>query len=504
MEIDANHHSESADTESFAPELSLDPADWREFKALAHAALDDALELVERVRERPIWKPVPAEVKAALSEPVPADSTPLGNVYSEFRKNILPYVNGNIHPRFFGWVHGAGQPGGIIAEMMAAAMNGNCGGRDHGAIYVERQVIDWCRQLFRFPPDSSGLLVSGTSMANLIGLGVARHCQPGDIRRNGVGSNPERFCAYASSESHSSVFKAFEILGLGSGSVRRIEVDDCLRMDLRNLQETMVSDRYNGLTPFCVVASAGTVNTGAIDDLDQIARICADERVWFHVDGAFGGLCVLSDRLRPRVAGIERADSIAFDFHKWAHVQYDAVCILVRNGETHRAAYSDRPPYLESAQRGLAGGGAWPCEFGPELSRGFRALKVWFALKEHGTRKLGHFIERNCSQAEHLRNRIVSETELELMAPVELNIVCFRFRPLGTTSTELDSLNEEIVADLQLSGIAAPSSTRLGGKIAIRVNITNHRTLRADLDVLLDAVLFAGRRRISNSNIEYK
>jgi glutamate/tyrosine decarboxylase-like PLP-dependent enzyme len=264
-------------------------------------------------------------------------------------------------------------------------------------------------------------------------------------------------------------------------------------MDVRALRDAIAADRLDGFNPFCVVATAGTVNTGAIDDLDHIARVCADEQAWLHVDAAFGGLCMLSDRLRSRLAGIERADSLAFDFHKWAQVQYDAGCILVRDGDKHRAAYSDRPDYLHAAARGLGGGGVWPCEFGPELSRCFRALKIWFALKEHGTRKLGRVIERNCLHAEHLRKRVAAETELELLAPLELNIVCFRFRPPGADEVELDRLNEDIVADLQLSGIAAPSSTRVAGKVAIRVNITNHRTRQADLDALLDGVLSIGR-----------
>jgi glutamate/tyrosine decarboxylase-like PLP-dependent enzyme len=213
------------------------------------------------------------------------------------------------------------------------------------------------------------------------------------------------------------------------------------------------------------------------------------------VDGAFGALAVLSERIRPRLKGIERADSVAFDFHKWAHVQYDAACVLVRKGEMQRAAYSMRPPYLHHLSRGLGAGNVWPCDLGPELSRSFRALKIWFAFKEHGTRKLARIIEQNCDQAQYLAKRVANEQALELMTPCSLNIVCFRVREPDLDETALDRLNEEIVADLQESGVAAPSSSRVGGRVSIRVNITNHRTQLRDMDILVDAVLQAAHAR---------
>jgi glutamate/tyrosine decarboxylase-like PLP-dependent enzyme len=236
------------------------------------------------------------------------------------------------------------------------------------------------------------------------------------------------------------------------------------------------------------------VNTGAIDDLDELASICETESIWFHVDGAFGGLGVLSDRLRPMLRGIERADSIAFDFHKWMFVQYDAGCILVRRGDLHRAAYSMRPPYLRRNDRGLAAGEDWPCEFGLELSRSFRALKVWFAMKEHGTRKLGCIIDQNCAQAQYVASKIRLEPNLVLMAPVALNVVCFRLQRDGIPADALDQINEEIVAVLHESGVAAPSTTRVRGHTAIRLAITNHRSRREDFDILIRAVVEAGDR----------
>ena len=255
----------------------------------------------------------------------------LARVCDDFRRLVLPYATGNTHPRFFGWVHGSGTPGGMLAELLAGAMNANLGGRDHGPIYVERKVIEWSRRLFGFPEGASGLLVSGTSMATLIGLTVARnHLAGTDVRRQGFSLTNSPLVAYASAEAHNSVAKALEILGLGRDSLRAVPTDAAYRMDLDALSRMIARDRETGLQPFCVIGTAGTVNTGAIDDLAAIAGVCAREGLWFHVDGAFGAAAILSETLGERLQGIEKADSLAFDFHKWLHVPYDAGCILVR------------------------------------------------------------------------------------------------------------------------------------------------------------------------------
>jgi glutamate/tyrosine decarboxylase-like PLP-dependent enzyme len=244
------------------------------------------------------------------------------------------------------------------------------------------------------------------------------------------------------------------------------------------------------LTPFLVVASAGTVDIGAIDDLAAVAALCREEKLWFHVDGAFGALGMLSPVLAPLLNGIEQADSIALDFHKWGQVPYDAGFLLVRDGERHRAAFAQPAAYLRRETRGLAAGASWPCDLGPDLSRGFRALKTWFTLKTYGMAKLGAMIERTCALARYMEARILAEPRLELMAPVQLNIVCFRYR-----AGDADKLNGEIVADLQESGISAPSTTTLDGQLAIRAAIVNHRTDVSDVDELVTAVLEFGARR---------
>jgi len=242
-----------------------------------------------------------------------------------------------------------------------------------------------------------------------------------------------------------------DIAGLGSSSLRCIAVDQAHRIDVAALREAVARDRAAGLTPFLVVASAGTVDIGAIDDLGDIAAFCRDEKLWFHVDGAFGALAILSPELEPRLAGIEQADSIALDFHKWGQVPYDAGFLLVRDGERHRDAFAQPAAYLRRETRGLAAGKQWPCDLGPDLSRGFRALKTWFTLKTFGTDRLGAVIAQTCALAKYLEARILAEPQLELLAPVNLNIVCFRYR-----AEDANAVNAEIVADLHEAGIAAP------------------------------------------------
>ena len=473
---------------------SLDPADWDAFRAQSHRMLDDMIDFLAEVRSRPVWQPVPETVKQRLAEPVPTAPSALADVYQQFRELILPYATGNIHPGFLGWVHGSGTPTGMLAEMLAGAMNANVGGRDHGAVYVERQVIEWCRSLFGFPDCASGVLMTGTSMANLIGLLVARTARLGTgTRTDGVGEAGARLVAYCSTAAHGCIAKAMEIGGLGTNALRRIVVDDHHRIDVAALARAIASDRQNGLTPFLVVGTAGTVDIGAIDDLGALADLCASNDVWFHVDGAFGAMARLSPALAPRLAGIDRADSLAFDFHKWLHVPYDAACILVRDGALHAQTFASSAPYLARVPRGLAAGAPWFCDYGPDLSRGFRALKVWFTLKEFGTERLGAAVLRNCELAGWLADRVAATPELELLAPVQLNIVCFRYRHPRLAEAQLNSLNADLVADIQESGVAAPSTTLLDGRLAIRVNITNHRTDEAVLEALLAAVVARGQ-----------
>jgi aromatic-L-amino-acid/L-tryptophan decarboxylase len=476
------------------PEPTLDPDDWEAYRAASHQILDELLDYLRTVRERPVWRVPPADVLERLRQPAPAAPRSLEAAWALARELVLPYPTGNIHPRFFGWVHGTGTVGGVIAEMTAAAMNCNLGGRDHAPVYVERQVLGWAKSLFGWPATASGILLTGTSMANVVGLCVARNAAWPDVRRRGLSAAPAEARVYTSSEAHVSVRKALELIGLGSEALHCVPVGSDFRVDVGALRRAIAADRAAGRSPFCVVGTAGTVNTGAVDDLLGLAEVAAEERLWFHVDGAFGALAALSPSLRPLLAGIERADSLAFDFHKWLHAPYSVGCLLVRDEERHRAAFSTHQSYLASQARGLAGGAPWFCDYGPELSRGFLALKVWFTIQEHGLDRLGAMVEKNCEQAQLLAELIRRHPRLELRAPVALNVVCFRFLAPALDREAQDRLHEQLIGDLHEQGVAAPSSTRLAGDLVIRVALTNHRTLRSDLDLLVAVVCSAGER----------
>ena len=478
----------------------LDPADWPAFRALAHRALDDALDAVANIREGVPWKPIPAEIRAAIGDdPVPRAPADSAAVYDAFAAQIAPYAVDNRHPRFFGWVHGAGTVTGILAQMLAAGMNANVGGRDHAAVEVERRVIRWWCDVFGFPATASGILTSGTSMATLIGVLVARRSAAGaDVRANGIPAALQ-LTGYTSSEAHGSVSRAFDVAGLGSSALRAISIDAELRMDIAALKAAIAADRAAGKTPFVIIATAGSASTGAFDDLDALATLAQDEHLWFHVDGAFGALTQLAPALRARVRGIERADSLAFDLHKWLHVPYDAGAVLVRDGVLHASTFADHAPYLVRTERGTAAGEPWFTDFGPELSRGFRALSVWFTMKTYGLDRFGASIAAQCALAEALGERIAAAPQLELLAPVALNIVCFRY-VAALDEAALDALNGRIVVEVQERGLAVPSTTRVHGKLAIRLNVMNHRTTRADLDATLDAVLAVGQD-VLNSTI---
>lgn len=473
--------------------ITLDPEDWSELRALGHLMLDDMIDYIEHVRERPVWQPIPQEARDRFRAELPREATELGAVYDEFSRFVAPYTSGNIHPGFMGWVHGGGTAVGMLAEMLAAGLDANLGGRDQMPIEVERQIVEWARSMFGFPAGASGVFVTGTSAANLLAVLIARTGALGrEVRQTGVAAKGGALRAYASTGAHVCISQAFEISGLGSDALRRIPTDASYRMDLQALHRAIAEDRAAGLSPFLVVGTAGTVDTGAIDDLDAVADLCAKEQLHFHVDGAFGALAVWSRELAPLVKGIARADSIAFDFHKWAQVPYDAGFLLARNGELHRATFASPAAYLRREARGLAGGSPWPSEFGPDLSRGFRALKTWFTLKTFGTDRMGAVIARTCVLAKYLERRVLAEPRLELLAPVALNIVCFRYR--GN-----DALNAQIVVDLHESGIAAPSTTLLDGRLAIRAAFVNHRTQTCDVDALVDAVIRFGKERTARN-----
>jgi glutamate/tyrosine decarboxylase-like PLP-dependent enzyme len=474
---------------------TLDPPDWQDLRAQSHRMLDDMLNYLEHIRERPVWQPIPPEVRTVFHEALPQKPSDLAAVHDTFMRDILPFAVGNAHPGFMGWVHGGGTPVGMLAEMLAAGLNANLGGRDQMPVEVERQVLQWVRELFGFPESASGLFVTGTSMANLIAVLVARTAALGaGVRREGVAASGKRLSAYASMGAHGCIAQAMDLSGLGLDTLRLIPMNESYQMDAAALTRAIAADRSAGYTPFFIAGTAGSVDVGAIDDLSALADIAQKEKIWFHVDGAYGALAMLAPEIAPRLAGMERADSVAFDFHKWGQVPYDAGFILVRDGALHHSTFASPAAYLKRETRGLAAGSPWPCDFGPDLSRGFRALKTWFTIKVYGAEKLGAVIAHTCALAQYMQQRIKETPELELLAPVSLNIVCFRYR-----CEDADRVNADIVVALQESGIAVPSSTTINGRFAIRAAIVNHRTRSNDIDALLKATIAFGEKNLNNT-----
>jgi glutamate/tyrosine decarboxylase-like PLP-dependent enzyme len=480
-------------TNTISTEETLDPSDWETMRDLGHQMVDDAVHWLRTIRHRPVWRPIPAETKQRLRDGVPESPQTADEVYADFKRDVLPYPYGNPHPRFWAWVNGNGDLMGVFADMLASLMNPNVTGLEDSASHVETQVIDWLRVMLDFPESATGLLTSGASYANLIALAVARNTMaPVNVRSEGLFGQGGRLVLYTSRETHSSIAKAAELLGLGSKSVRSIHVDDAFRIDVAQLEDTIRRDRDDGMIPFCIVGTAGTVNTGATDDLDALADLAERERLWLHVDGAFGALAWLVDDARPQLAGLQRADSLAFDLHKWLYAPVDVGCVLLRDAGEQRATFELMPAYLTPLRGGLAAGPTTLSNGGLELTRRFRALKLWMAIKHHGVGKYRRLIAQNIEQARYLADRVEAMPSLELLAPVPLNVVNFRYVTPSLSGAELFELNRELLVRLQESGEAVPSSTVIDGSFAIRVAITNHRSQRRDFDRLVEAVTRLG------------
>ncbi|MGB5555388.1 MAG: aminotransferase class V-fold PLP-dependent enzyme [Flavobacteriaceae bacterium] len=471
---------------------TLDPKDWEQSKALMHKMVDEAFDYTKNVRDRKIWQEMPEAVLNTFKTDLPKQPSTAEDVFTELQKNILPYPMGNIHPRFWAWYMGNGTISGVMGDFWASILNPNLGGGNHAGHKVEEQVVNWIKEIVAFPNTASGLLVSGGSMANFAALAVARNVKAGyDIRAEGLKENNLVF--YGSTEIHSCNTKAIELLGMGTKSLKKIAVHDDYTINIAALKKQIQLDKGAGLRPVCIIGTSGTVNTGAIDDLEAIAELCQKENLWFHVDGAIGAIAMLSDTIKPQLKGIERADSVALDLHKWLHMPFEVGCVLVKDHMAHKNTFSLIPEYLAKNTRGLASGEDWFSEYGLQLSRRFNALKVWMSLKEHGSERFGRMISRNVTQAQYLGNIVKEHPDLELLAPIGMDIVCFRYNPMPMSLEELNALNKEIKLQLEERAIALPGYTTLKGMYCIRVAISSHRVTNEDFDELVKSVLQIGK-----------
>ena len=484
-------------------EETLDPQDWSTMRQLGHQMLDDMFTYLETTTQRPVWTPTTEGVRAAFQQPLPTEPTDAATIYDDFKRDILPFNKGNVHPRFWSWVEGGGTPLGMLADMLASGMNPNTTIGDHAAMQVDRQVIDWSKSLFGLPTTATGMLVSGGAMANISAIVVARNSFSEKIRTEGNAAAGGQLTLYASTETHNCLVKAAEVIGIGRDNLREVPVGDDFRMDVSALKKMIFDDKHAGKVPFCIVGNAGTVNTGAIDPLDELLQVARTEGLWLHIDGAFGAVAKLTDEFAAELKAIEQADSLAFDFHKWFYVNYEVGCFLIRNGDLHRKAFALTATYLAAHERGLAAGLDPMANYGLELSRGFKALKVWMSLREHGAEKYARLVRQNVAQAFYLGDLVENARELELLSPVTMNIVCFRFKPADLSDDDiLNALNKEILMRLQEQGIAAPSYTMLTGRYAIRCAICNHRSRKSDFEALVAGVLTIGRAVLEENLVE--
>src|SRR3954469_9034968 len=467
-----------------------------EIRRVGRRVVDLIADHLSTLPDKPAFRPVPADAaQAFLATPAPQEPVAADDILRLFQQTIEPFPFGNGHPRFWGWVNSPPAVMGIFAEALAAAMNPSCAGGNHAAIFVEHEVTGWFRALLGFPAASMGLLVSGGSMATLTALAVARHVRSGvDVRVDGLrGAAAAAF--YMSTEAHSCARKAIELLGFGSASIRTIATDSNYRMDVESLDAAIQDDRSNGVRPIAVIATGGSTNTGAIDDLSAIAASCRRHEVWLHVDAAYGGPAILSSEYADALRAIAEADSVAIDPHKWLFVPVEAGLVLIRDAEAMRSTFSLVPPYIrQSGSAGDVYGLPWFSEYGFQQTRGFRALKVWMTLQQFGLNGLTEAIEENLALAAYLADRIRDAADLELIAPPGLSIVCFRFVDPSLVGDEaIAAVNRTLLERLQLGGQAFLTSTELRGTYVLRACFVNYRSRREDVDRMLTAVRTLGR-----------
>lgn len=429
----------------------------------------------------------PARVEALFADPLPRAGVPADVLLERIRQDVFPHLSHLGHPRFFAYVPASSTPVGAYAEAIAAAANVFAGSWRAGAAAaaMETRVLSWFAGMLGLPAGTGGILLSGGSMANLSALAAARRAHAGaDAVRDGMAQGTAPLVAYASRETHASVDRAFSLLGLGSRHLRRLPVDADCRLKVTALEQAIAEDRAAGRRPFCVIANAGTTNTGAVDPLEAVAAVCRRERLWFHVDAAYGGFAILAPAARSLFAGIAEADSVTLDPHKWLYMPFETGCLLMKDPARLRDAFDLGGDYLQD-HRGI--GPVNFHDYGPQLTRSFRALKVWMTLSHYGTDRIARVIARTLELAREASALVDAHPRLERLAPTSLGVVCFRYR--GE-----DAVNEALLAAVTASGEAFLSSTRLGDRFAIRLCVLNHRTRRRDVLKALELVVREGDR----------
>ena len=479
---------------SLRTQSSLDVTDDA-LRQISAAVTKLVAEYVETIGERPVRaENYAGKTTESIDTELSADGVPLEQLLAECR-TIMDLSRHNGHPRFFGYIASPSTPIGAYGDLIASALNANitCWRSGPAGTEVERLVVRWLGSLIGYDHDAHGLLTSGGSMANLIALLIASR-RRANVSRQGFWNAGPPMTVYASEEVHMSIAKAADILGIGRDQVRVIACDERQRMRVDVLRQTIEADLRDGLSPFCVVGSAGTTNTGAVDPLADIARVANEFELWFHVDGAYGAPGVLDERKQHLFEGLERADSVSLDPHKWLYVPVDAGCLLFRDAAAAKAAFStEEADYIKT--HGYADEEAFAFwDYGVELSRRFRGLKVWLTLQYYGTRRIAEAVSEDMALAAYLGELVSEADDFELLAPVELSICCFRYVPrAGMSEAELNELNEKVMALVQKGGRAYVSNATVNGRFALRACITNFRTTKADVEETVAAIREAGK-----------
>jgi aromatic-L-amino-acid/L-tryptophan decarboxylase len=475
-------------------EETLDPKDWKEMRALSHRMIDDMLAYLENIRPRQTCPPT----KEAIDEihmPLTEEGEGEEHVYEVFQRSILPHALTLASPRFWGVVAGQGSPYGMMVEMLRAGMNG-AQEFSFAEAQVNAQVIIWLKELMGFPQEAGGVLVGGGSEANFTALAVARNARAViDVKAKGMSGIPGKMTLYCGDETHLCLDRSVELLGFGNEALRRVPTDDHYRIRIDDLETAIKEDEQNGCHPFCIIGCAGTTNTGAFDDLNALADIAQRKDMWFHVDGAFGAWVRISHTHKHLVDGMERADSLAVDMHKWMDMPYGIGCTLVRDRRAHFStfAYGHEAEYLKSAFDLSEDQLTNPHNLALPLSRSFSSLKAYMLLRAFGKRKYSQLIQQNLDQTAYLAELIKSDPELELTAPVISNIVCFRYKQPNLTEAELEKLNKMILDHLDQDHFLMISDTTIKGKYTLRACNVNHRTRREDLAFMVGLVKEAAK-----------
>jgi aromatic-L-amino-acid decarboxylase len=490
------------DSKNLSPARLLDPSP-EQIRSWANAAVELMAEYLATIRNRPVYPHTSSrQIREQLDSRLPEEPTTFHELLQTFRNTLIELSRHNGHPRMFGYVQAPGTPIAAIADLLASTLNANLTAwrSAPAAVEIERLTIDWIKQIIGFDRNAAGLFVSGGSMANMAALAAARRAKaPQEIQKTGAQSCTRALRIYASEETHHSIAKAAALLGIGRDNVRLIRVEERYKINLDELVAAIEEDRTAGHLPICVVANAGTVATGAFDPLPQISEIARRFNLWLHVDGAYGGFAALAPSARPLFASIEEADSLALDPHKWLYLPADCGCILYRDPEAARITFAHEAEYTrvigQEADEAFA---FW--DYGPELSRRFRALKVWMLLKGVGLQALSEAIEKDLACARHFEKLVQKSDDFEMLAPVELSIFCFRHLParlnraLATASPserktieeQLDAHNERLLVALQRDGSSYLSNAGLRGRFSLRGCVMNYRTTLGDMEILLD------------------